>query len=237
MRGHDPSAVTPQPDCAAAVSRWATTLSSLPVTTSKTKPRTRSVCGMKALDLMRATDWRTSVSRSEKASAAQGGGCLPDRPDEDAPPRGRERQQGVRSVTTEGAGDPLRIDVLASVQMDDGPAGAESADDDTTGCCPHRHRLSPVRTAGGLVTSYRRHPAAIARRNARRAPRPRSTARPRSRPCPGCGPPPRCAAPGRPARRERSGSRTGRGRLRRPTSRRRPALRCSASSLPSTRRA
>jgi hypothetical protein len=44
-----------------------------PFATSNTKPRTCSVCGMNGDDLMRAMDWRTSSSRSEKDSAAQTG--------------------------------------------------------------------------------------------------------------------------------------------------------------------
>ena len=46
---------------------------SLPVATSKTKPRTASLCGMNGLALIRAMDWRTSSSRSVKASAAHSG--------------------------------------------------------------------------------------------------------------------------------------------------------------------
>ena len=48
-----------------------TTSLSLPVATSKTKPRTGSVCGTNGLALIRAIDWRTSSSRSVNASAAQ----------------------------------------------------------------------------------------------------------------------------------------------------------------------
>ncbi|MDP8988444.1 MAG: hypothetical protein M3N11_08875, partial [Actinomycetota bacterium] len=44
----------------------------MPVSTSYTKPLT-FLWGMKGLAWMRAIDWRTSASRSEKASKAKGG--------------------------------------------------------------------------------------------------------------------------------------------------------------------
>src|SRR6185436_16892475 len=50
-----------------------TTSFSFPVATSNTNPRTESFFGMNGLALMRAIDWRTSVSRSLNASADQAG--------------------------------------------------------------------------------------------------------------------------------------------------------------------
>ena len=46
---------------------------SLPVSTSKTKPRMASLCGMNGLALSRPIDWRTSCSASVNDSTAQGG--------------------------------------------------------------------------------------------------------------------------------------------------------------------
>ena len=59
-----------------------TTSFSFPVATSNTKPRIESFFGTNGLALMRAIDWRTSVSRSPNASVAHGGldaGLLLDR--------------------------------------------------------------------------------------------------------------------------------------------------------------
>ncbi len=56
-----------------ALSRYQLTSVSLPVATSKTKPRTESLCGMNGLALIRAMDCLTSPPRSGNASAAHGG--------------------------------------------------------------------------------------------------------------------------------------------------------------------
>jgi putative flavoprotein involved in K+ transport len=50
-----------------------TTSLSFPVATSKTNPRTASLCGTNGLARMRALDWRTSSARSLNASADQAG--------------------------------------------------------------------------------------------------------------------------------------------------------------------
>ena len=45
---------------------------SFPVATSKTKPRTESFFGMNGLFRIRATDWRTSLSRSQPPADGEG---------------------------------------------------------------------------------------------------------------------------------------------------------------------
>lgn len=55
------------------LTRQAATSCSLPVATSKTKPRTESFFGMNGEALIRLIDWRTSSAGSGKAPAAHSG--------------------------------------------------------------------------------------------------------------------------------------------------------------------